>query len=571
MLTTLHTWFHSRPGNGRRGWYAPHIRSPPRHLEPGDIRARHIATAHERGSVDSDHTRRSYRPGRSLPESHPLTHARPPHTSARPTTRRRRPGGSRPAQETAASRQARQAEELLATLEHAPTPDPDAPVPTWTELGVPDKLATSLLRAGFAAPFPIQAGTYADAAAGRDILGRGRTGSGKTLAFGLPLLAGLAAVGQRPPALRPRALVLVPTRELAAQVDAALAPLGQVLGLRTRTVVGGVGFGKQKDALIRGVDVLVATPGRLVDLIEQGACSLDRTGVVVLDEADQMCDLGFLPVVRRLLSMCPPGQRMLFSATLDAEVAGLVRDHLTDPVVHAMSAGADPVVEMEHHVLAVAGDEKAAVVRELAGRRGRTLMFVRTKHGADRLAKQLTRDGVPSGALHGNLAQNARTRALAAFSDGSVPVLVATDVAARGLHVDDVDLVVHVDPPTEHKTYLHRSGRTARAGAAGRVVTLALPDQTRDVATLMRLASVDVVPVRAASGSAVVAELRGEAAEHVAYVPPKPAQQQRARPHGSPRQGAARQGSGRPQGRREGGRAVFSTSSKPSREQGRAR
>jgi superfamily II DNA/RNA helicase len=498
-----------------------------------------------------------------------VTHARPYSStssssgssgngSQRPQ-RRRRPtgsgssGGGNTGQQTRAQRVAKETEDYLASLEHAPTPEADAAVPTWIELGVPQKLAESLQRKGFAAPFPIQAGTFVDATAGRDLLGRGRTGSGKTLAFGLPLITRLAAENRRPQPHRPRSLVLVPTRELAAQVDAALAPLGQILGLRTRTVVGGVGFFKQKDALQRGIDILVATPGRLTDLIQQGDCDLSETGIVVLDEADQMCDLGFLPVVRQLLGQCPDGQRMLFSATLDAQVAGLVRDNLSSPVVHAMSTGADNVVEMEHHVLAVSGDDKPNVILQLAGRQGRTLMFVRTKHGADRLAKQLTRDGVPSGALHGNLAQNARTRALAAFSDGSVPVLVATDVAARGLHVDDVDLVVHVDPPTEHKTYLHRSGRTARAGAAGRVITLALPDQARDVASLLRMASVEVEPVRTASGDAHLLALRGEAAEHVEYVAPRPSQQQRPRQSGGGSRGNASYapksgGGGRPQG-----------------------
>ncbi len=534
-----------------------------------------------------------------------MTHAHPTQSSSTPRSgsqrpqRRRRPGSqSRPA-ESSATRGARQTEEYLASLEHAPTPDADAVVPTFAELGVPAKLAETLQRKGFAAPFPIQAGTFADAVAGRDLLGRGRTGSGKTLAFGLPLIARLAAENRRAQPHRPRSLILVPTRELAAQVDTALAPLAQVLNLRTRTVVGGVGFFKQKDALARGIDILVATPGRLTDLISQGDCDLSETGIVVLDEADQMCDLGFLPVVRQLLAQCPDGQRMLFSATLDAQVATLVRENLTDPVVHAMSTGADNVVEMEHHVLAVSGDDKPNVVRELAGRQGRTLMFVRTKHGADRLAKQLTRDGVPSGALHGNLAQNARTRALAAFSDGSVPVLVATDVAARGLHVDDVDLVVHVDPPTEHKTYLHRSGRTARAGAAGRVITLALPDQARDVASLLRLASVEVEPVRTSSGDAHLLALRGEASEHVEYVAPKP-QQQRPRqsgggsrgnasyaPRSGGRQGSGRsqgagsgraQGSGRPSSSGTGGSRPMHTSSsfsasagKPSRGQGNGR
>lgn len=427
---------------------------------------------------------------------------------------RRRPGGG-PA---AAPRPRDTDDGLLAGLEVAPPVDPEAPVPSWQDMGLPGELATALTRAGLVAPFPIQARTFADAVAGRDLLGRGRTGSGKTLGFGLPLLTRLAG-GPRPAARRPRALILLPTRELAAQVDAALAPLARVLGLRTCTVVGGVGFGRQVDALARGVDVLVATPGRLTDLIEQGACRLDQAGIVVLDEADQMCDLGFLPAVNKLLAQCPAGQRLLFSATLDRQVAGLVRAHLSDPVVHALSTEADPVELMEHHVLVVSGPDKPAVIHALSRRRGRTLLFVRTKHGADRLAQQLTRDGVPAGALHGNLAQNARTRALAAFADGSVPVLVATDVAARGLHVDDVDLVVHVDPPTEHKTYLHRSGRTARAGAAGRVVTVALPDQHAPLAVLLRRAGVQAPPVPTTPDSSHLADLRGEPAPLVPYQP----------------------------------------------------
>jgi superfamily II DNA/RNA helicase len=405
----------------------------------------------------------------------------------------------------------------LSGLETAPPIDPEAPIPSWTELGLPAQLVEALNRAGLGKPFPIQARTFPDAVAGRDLLGRGRTGSGKTLGFGLPVLTRLAQDQSRPQPKRPRALILVPTRELAAQVDAALSPLGQRLRLRTRVVVGGVSYGKQLTALRDGIDLLVATPGRLTDLVEQGACDLSAVGIVVLDEADQMCDMGFLPAVRKLLALCPPGQRLLFSATLDRQVESLVREHLHNPIVHALSTGADPVTTMEHHLLSVSGSNKAEVVHALAQRTGRTLMFVRTKHGADRLARQLTRDGVPSGALHGNLNQNARTRALAAFTDGSVRVLVATDVAARGLHVDDIDLVVHVDPPTEHKTYLHRSGRTARAGAAGRVVTIALPDQAGAVRGLLRLASVSVHPVTTAPGDAHLAELRGEEAELVPF------------------------------------------------------
>lgn len=450
--------------------------------------------------------------------------------------------------------------DLLAGLQIAPPVDPDAPIPSWQEMGLAPRLAEALIRSGLPAPFPIQARTFADAVAGRDLLGRGRTGSGKTLGFALPMLTRLAAEGSRPQPRRPRSLILVPTRELAAQVDSVLAPLAQMLGLRTRTVVGGVGFGRQVDGLARGVDVLVATPGRLTDLISQGTCHLGSAAIVVLDEADQMCDLGFLPAVRKLLAMCPPGQRLLFSATLDKQVGSLVQEHLTDPIVHALSAEADPVEEMEHHVLSVAGPDKAAVVHTLARREGRTLMFVRTKHGADRLAQQLTRDGVPAGALHGNLAQNARTRALAAFSDGSVSVLVATDVAARGLHVDDIDLVVHVDPPTEHKTYLHRSGRTARAGATGRVVTVVLPEQQGAVRTLLRQASVQVTPVVTDPDSVHLAELRGAQAALVPY-----------RPKTQPQHATMRgQAPARPRPEREGApRSAYGR--KPSRGQGRGR
>ncbi|HVV30479.1 MAG TPA: DEAD/DEAH box helicase [Mycobacteriales bacterium] len=435
-------------------------------------------------------------------------------TSRKPRRHRGR-GQSRPTASNGQPRSRAAEPDLLDGLDVAPAIDPNAPTPGWADLGLPAKLVQALLQDGLTEPFPIQAHTLPDALAGRDLLGRGRTGSGKTLGFGLPVLTRLAAENKRAQSRRPRALILVPTRELAAQVDAALAPLGQSLRLRTRTVVGGVGYGKQISALSQGVDVLVATPGRLTDLVEQGHCDLSATGIVVLDEADQMCDMGFLPAVRRLLALCAPGQRLLFSATLDRQVSGLVREYLTNPVVHALSTGADPVASMEHHLLSVSGSDKAAVVRTLAQRTGRTLLFVRTKHGADRLAKQLTRDGIPSGALHGNLNQNARTRALSAFADGSVSVLVATDVAARGIHVDDIELVVHVDPPTEHKTYLHRSGRTARAGASGRVVTLALPDQAAAVRNLLRLASVRVEAVPTAPTDQHLAELRGEAADLV--------------------------------------------------------
>jgi superfamily II DNA/RNA helicase len=369
-------------------------------------------------------------------------------------------------------------------------------------------------------PFPIQAATLPDSLAGRDVLGRGRTGSGKTLAFAIPLVARLDATA-RPAPGAPRALVLVPTRELAMQVQASVTPLADALGLRTLVVIGGVAQGPQVSALRRGVDVVVATPGRLEDLVGQGHCRLDAVTVTVLDEADHMADLGFLPVVRRILDRTPRGtQRLLFSATLDGGVDVLVRRYLHNPVTHAVDTAASPVPAMAHHLVTVSSAHKAAVVADLVSGRGRTLAFTRTKHGAKKLARQLTAAGVPAVDLHGNLSQSARQRNLAAFGDGSVRVLVATDIAARGIHVDDVTLVVHVDPPAEHKAYLHRSGRTARAGAEGLVVTVGTPEQRRDVRALMRQAAIsprehDVIP-----GHPVLYTLVGPRAPRVA--PPAP-------------------------------------------------
>jgi superfamily II DNA/RNA helicase len=367
----------------------------------------------------------------------------------------------------------------------------ESPSPSFQDLGLPPALVAALDRAGIERPFPIQTLTIPDALRGRDLLGRGQTGSGKTLAFGLPMLARLAARRSRSVPTRPRALVLVPTRELAAQVERALAPLARAVGLRVLSVYGGSSMNVQVRVLRRGVDVVVATPGRLTDLIERHACSLDRVEVTVLDEADHMADLGFLPAVTKLLDMVPAGgQRLLFSATLDNEVDVLVDRFLTDPVTHAVEPEVTAADRTDHYAYMVASSDKLQVATEIAGSRSRTLLFTRTKRGAERLAKQLGRAGVQAGALHGNLTQNARTRALAAFSEGRTPVLVATDVAARGIHVDDIDLVVHFDPPTEHKAYLHRSGRTARAGAAGAVLTLVMPDQLGEVARLLEAAGV---------------------------------------------------------------------------------
>ncbi|MGH9179111.1 MAG: DEAD/DEAH box helicase, partial [Acidimicrobiales bacterium] len=375
---------------------------------------------------------------------------------------------------------------------------------------MPRALSAALARRGIVVPFPIQAAALPDALAGRDVLGRGRTGSGKTVAFAVPIVAALSSSALRPGPKRPRALVLVPTRELASQVAETLTPLAAAVGLRVATVFGGVGQDPQVGALRRGVDVVVACPGRLEDLIGQGHCILDRVEVTVLDEADHMADLGFLPGVRRILDRTPPGsQRLLFSATLDNGVDVIVRRYLRDPVTHSVDLPDAMVPTLVHHVLAVASAHKAVVVRELAAGRGRSLLFTRTKHGARKLAHQLSVAGIPAGELHSNLSQAARARSLAAFASGSTRVLVATDIAARGIHVDDIALVVHVDPPAEHKAFLHRSGRTGRAGADGVVVTLATPDQEGDVRALARKAGVKALTARVVPGDARVADLAG--------------------------------------------------------------
>jgi superfamily II DNA/RNA helicase len=386
----------------------------------------------------------------------------------------------------------------------------------FAALGVPPSLVAVLAADGITSPFPIQAATLPDSLAGRDVLGRGKTGSGKTVAFAIPTVAALASSTTRRQPSHPRALILVPTRELANQVAAVVAPLAQSLSLRTAVIFGGVGQNPQVAALRSGVDILIACPGRLEDLIQQRHCRLDRVEVTVLDEADHMADLGFLPAVRRLLDQTPQGtQRLLFSATLDNGVDVIVKRYMRDPVVHSVDPVAGHVSTMVHHVLSVSQVDKPAVVRQLAGGQQRTLMFTRTKHGAKKLAKQLTAAGIPAVELHGNLSQNARERNLQAFSDGSTKVLVATDIAARGIHVDEIGLVVHVDPPAEHKAYLHRSGRTARAGADGVVVTVATPDQSGDVRSLARAAGITPTVTAVGPGHARVVELAGEPARRV--------------------------------------------------------
>ncbi|WP_328748146.1 DEAD/DEAH box helicase [Streptomyces sp. NBC_00285] len=362
-------------------------------------------------------------------------------------------------------------------------------VEAFADLDMPKQLLAALTAQGVSVPFPIQGATLPNTLAGRDALGRGRTGSGKTLAFGLALLARTA--GQRAEPRQPLALVLVPTRELAQQVTDALTPYARSVQLRLATVVGGMSIGKQANALRTGAEVVVATPGRLKDLIDRGDCRLNQVAITVLDEADQMADMGFMPQVTALLDQVrPEGQRMLFSATLDRNVDRLVRRYLTDPVVHSVDPSAGAVSTMEHHVLHVHGADKHWTTTQIAAREGRVIMFLDTKHAVDRLTQDLLNSGVRAAALHGGKSQPQRTRTLTQFKTGHVTVLVATNVAARGIHVDNLDLVVNVDPPTDHKDYLHRGGRTARAGESGRVVTLVTPNQRRDMSRLMNDAGI---------------------------------------------------------------------------------
>ncbi|MFE2916029.1 DEAD/DEAH box helicase [Kitasatospora indigofera] len=370
--------------------------------------------------------------------------------------------------------------------------EPAEPTVTFADLGLHDDVVRALAKRGVTTPFPIQAATIPDALAGKDVLGRGRTGSGKTLSFGLPLLTRIAGAEGRTKPKHPRGLILVPTRELAMQVADALEPFGSVLGLKLKVVCGGTSMSNQIYALERGVDVLVATPGRLRDLINRNTAKLDEVMVTVLDEADQMADMGFLPEVTEILDKVPSGgQSLLFSATLENEIDSLVKRYLKNPVTHEVDAAQGAVTTMSHHILVVKPKDKAPITNAIAARKGRTIIFVRTQMGADRVAEQLIEAGVKADALHGGMTQGARTRVLGDFKDGYLNVVVATDVAARGIHVDDIDLVLNVDPAGDHKDYLHRSGRTARAGRSGAVVTLVLPHQRRGVFRLMEDAGVD--------------------------------------------------------------------------------
>ena len=426
---------------------------------------------------------------------------------------------------------------------------------TFADLGVRDALVRVLTEQGINQPFPIQIETLPDTLAGRDVLGRGKTGSGKTLAFALPLVSRLAD-GRRQ-ANKPSGLVLAPTRELATQITATLEPLAAAYNLKITTIFGGVSQSRQVSALRGGVDIVVACPGRLEDLMRQRLISLDAVQVTVIDEADHMADLGFLPGVTRILAATPSGgQRMLFSATLDNGVDKLVNRFLHNQVSHSVDEENSPVAAMTHHVFHVSGVEaKRKLVQHLASGTGRRILFMRTKHQARKLAKQLTDSGVPSVDLHGNLSQPARDRNLAAFTSGEARVLVATDIAARGVHVDDVELVVHVDPPMEHKAYLHRSGRTARAGSSGDVVTVVLPEQRRDTNALLRKAGINVKPQEVGADSAPVQALVGELAAYQAppvYVAPV-SQPQNRRPSSGGGSGRGARGGGGARGGSGGG------------------
>ncbi len=443
---------------------------------------------------------------------------------------------------------------------------------TFSTLGVPAPLVAALAANGISEPFPIQVDTLPDTLAGRDVLGRGKTGSGKTLAFSIPMVArlgGTLAGGHRRPG-RPLALILAPTRELATQITVALEPLAEAYGLKSTTIFGGVSQQRQVAALKAGVDIVVACPGRLEDLMKQGFVSLDAVEITVLDEADHMADLGFLPVVTRIMDKTPQtGQRMLFSATLDNGVDKLVRRYLHNEVLHSVDEANSHVAAMTHHVFEVSDVEaKNELVKKLASGTGRRILFMRTKHHAKKLAKQLTDAGIPSVDLHGNLSQVARDRNLASFAAGDTRVLVATDVAARGVHVDDIELVIHVDPPAEHKAYLHRSGRTARAGKEGEVVTIVLPAQRKDTAALLRKAEITVTPQTVTADSAAVTALVGDVAAYVKPAPraPEPArgQSQGGRSQGAnaQRKQANRSGDGAPR-RDRSGRPASSASGRP--------
>jgi superfamily II DNA/RNA helicase len=438
----------------------------------------------------------------------------------------------------------------MASRLDSPIPTPsvdldDQSSPSFAELGVPKALCEVLAQEGIEHPFPIQTATLPDSLAGRDVLGRGRTGSGKTLAFALPVIARLSQAKEERRSRAPRALILAPTRELVLQIQAALDPLAKVLSLRTMSIFGGVNQNPQVNKLRQGVDIVVACPGRLEDLLQQKALVLDAIEITVLDEADHMADLGFLPPVKRLMDRTPKnGQRMLFSATLDKGIDVLVKRYLSNPITHSVDSEQSPVATMDHHVLHVSTKDRLPILVDLTSAPGRTMVFTRTKHRAKQLTKQLNESGVPAVEMHGNLSQGARVKNLAAFSEGRAVALVATDIAARGIHVDDVTLVIHADPPTEHKAYLHRSGRTARAGNEGTVATLATETERLEVASLTRKAGIKPKVTETTPGHAILQDLapgarKTHSAEEISAFLPPTVQGGSARSGGA---GASRQG-----------------------------
>jgi superfamily II DNA/RNA helicase len=479
-------------------------------------------------------------PGRYMPHTSPRRRA-PAHYRGKARRHPVTSGADRPSSGQRSPRPDDSRSELDRTLAAAAAlPEPLAT--SFAALGLDSRLVAALASRDIHHPFAIQARALPDALIGRDVLGRAETGSGKTLAFGLPMLSRIAGMAGRAAAKAPRGLILVPTRELAEQVAAVLTPLGRSLRVTVTTVYGGVSIARQINRIAGGVDIVVATPGRLIDLLERGACSLGDIEITVLDEADHMADLGFLPSVTRILNETPAGgQRLLFSATLDRGVDRLVRSYLSDPALHAVTPEIVASGAAEHSLLVLDAQDKVAVAAEMASRPARTLFFVRTKHGADRLAKQLERAGVRAAAIHGDRNQNQRQRALDAFAAGDPRVLVATNVAARGLHVDGIELVVHFDPPNDHKDYVHRSGRTARAGATGLVVTLAMREQVREIQRLHEAAGVDPARHHVVAGHPVVREI---ATTGTPVPPPPPVAERWPRPAGVPPR--SRRGPGRP-------------------------
>ena len=420
---------------------------------------------------------------------------------------------------------------------------------SFRDLGIPSALVNALSAQGINEPFPIQVATVPDAIAGHDILGRGQTGSGKTLAFSLALLSNIA--GRQANAHKPLALILTPTRELAQQIDEVLLPLARSVGHASVVVAGGMSYAKQITAMRKGTAILVATPGRLIDLLNKGEVQLDQLEITVLDEADQMADMGFLPVVQEILDQAKQGgQRLLFSATLDRGVDALVRRYLNNPKTHSLQNDRASVSTMEHYLIVMDPAEKDEVTAEIAARNGKTILFVKTQRGADRLADKLAHAGVAVGALHGGKSQAVRTRTLALFKESDNAALVATDVAARGIHVDGISLVVHVDPAQDHKDYLHRSGRTARAGESGTVVSIATTRQQKSVKSLTMRAGVNPSTVYVKPGSEDLMRVTGaQQPSGIPYVQPIVEQPKRA-----PRSGGSGGGRGYRGGNRGGGR-----------------